>query len=132
VDSSLVSPCVSVAVLCRSFERTRGEMTVRGIVDGVRLERPGRITLAAVVLVHGGHLLGENRVNVVLKNPVGDDASPTMSIFVNFRNVESGEYAVAEELDLVLLVAGVYWLEVYLGDRLMLRRPFRVDLASAS
>jgi hypothetical protein len=124
----IISPCVSIAVVCKSFRQDADGFTIEGIYEALRVESMGVITVAAVVLVHGGHLTGEHRVSVVVKDPLGRNASARMSIPVLFRSVDAGEYARLRALKIQCEEAGAYWFEVSLDDHLMLRRPLHVEI----
>jgi Family of unknown function (DUF6941) len=130
--NELVSPCVSIAALCRSFRRDAdGSMTIEGNYDAITLSSGDYtsgdyITLAVVVLVHGGHLLGEHVVDIVMKDPRGRPASDVITATAEFTSVEEGAYVSIDSFRIYCREVGVYWFEVYLGGRLMLRRPLRI------
>jgi Family of unknown function (DUF6941) len=125
----VISPCVSIAVVCKSFRQDPdGSVTIEGIYDALRVESRGVITVTAVVLVHGGHLIGEHRISLVVKDPLGNNASDRMGITVLFRSVDAGEYARLRGLKIHCGEAGAYWFEVSLDDHVMLRRPIHVEI----
>jgi hypothetical protein len=132
-STDIISPSVSVAVLCRNAERDDdGLISIHGIHEGFRLRMralPRAVAVQAVVVVHGGHMLGVHRVGLRLMDPLGTIASDHLESRHTFKDAA----AAISTIDRFVIhpsIEGVYRLEVLFDDQPLLRRPVYVGLTT--
>lgn len=131
-------PWVSFAVLCeKTIEDKGGRLSLINIVDQVNFTPPQEestsgqpptvaISLVAAVGFRSGVLKGPAEIKLALTKPNGE-AGPTLAVNTLFQGEERGTNLVTN-MNLTLNEEGLYWIEVYVVDRLMTRIPLRLAL----
>jgi hypothetical protein len=126
-------PFVSVACICQSpLRETSGHLSLIRIMDRIPVVgsepqmQPQPITnLALVVVLRSGVLRESYAVRIKTIAPDGQKIQET-EMNVLFEGEDRGP-AIIAPLALVVTQTGLYWIEVFLEERLLTRIPLRVQ-----